>query len=473
MSAAADPRAELAEAHAKRVRRGKRSVSARRPLPQGSDLPSVLESLDMEPHDDDDTVQHPQAGRSGGQEDSSSSEEEDEEKRRGMIKTNNRVERGNWQNQRDWQEPSVWNSWKDNGWRDWSDWEWPRDSGSGAASGEIPPEVVAWVALQEAEREEERARGATGPGPLEQPRDDREPLLRRPHSPVRCVAAHTAFLPQSRSGGLPAGPQPLAPPTRSPFQLPLWERPPPPEMAERQRERSPAAEVGQERAAVAAPLRAYDLRDFEARTVTASYRQHNSALKWFRSVAETTGQAVVCEETMQIGKIWKQPKRGPKQHNMDYIFLDGKTVSWSWLDMIAQMDQATMAHIVNGPEGSSGGLMRCEVAVRNNGYDHSRCYASKILGDDKRGQHQDAYDFVVHRKDLTAVRFHPEWSNKEFNVYAADPHRASPVLPPRTGCGGSDGSGTYQRYKDRDKAMEGKFDEDKGNGMPPGRLGYQ
>ena len=141
--------------------------------------------------------------------------------------------------------------------------------------------------------------------------------------------------------------------------------------------------------------------------------------------------------------------------------------------MIAQMDQATMAHMVNGPEGSSGGLMRCEVAVRNNGYDHGRCYASKILGDDKRGQHQDEYDFVVYRKDLTAVRFHPNWSKKEFNVYAADPHRASPVLPPRTGCGGSDGSGTYQRYKDLDKEMEGKFDQDKGNGMPPGRLGYQ
>ena len=79
MSAAADPRAELAKAHAVRVRRGKRSASARRPLPQGSDLPSVFESRDMEPRDDDDAVQHPQAGRSGGQEDSSSSSEEEEE----------------------------------------------------------------------------------------------------------------------------------------------------------------------------------------------------------------------------------------------------------------------------------------------------------------------------------------------------------------------------------------------------------
>jgi len=73
--------------------------------------------------------------------------------------------------------------------------------------------------------------------------------------------------------------------------------------------------------------------------VTAACRQHNAALKRLRRVAEATGQAVACEETMQIGKIWKPPKGGHARHNMDYDFWDGEEVSWSWLDMIAQVDQ--------------------------------------------------------------------------------------------------------------------------------------
>ena len=468
MSAAADPAAELAKAHAVHVRRGKRSASARRPLPQGSDLPSVFESRDMEPHDDDDAVQHPQAGRSGGQE-----EAEEEEGKRPEDLGDGTGEWSGWQKPPDWKKSSGWHGWTDYSWHGWSDWGWPRDSGSGAASGERQPECFDWRAQQEAEREEERARGATGPGPLEQPRGDREPQAAvAAHPSFQVVAAHTSFLPPGFFGGPPAGPQPPAPSTRRPSQLPLWECAPPTDMAERSRDRSPAAEVGQESAAVAAPLNGYRLRDFENRMVTASHRQHNAALKWLRRVSETTGQTVACEETMQIGKIFKPPKGGHNHHNMEYDFLVDEEVSWSWLDMIAQMDQATMEYMVNGPDGCSGGLIRCEVAVRKNGYDHSRCCASKTLGGDKRGQHQDNYDFVVYRKDLTAVRFHPEWTSKKFNVYALEPHRASPVLPPKTGCGGSDGSGTYKLYKNVGKETDGKFDPQKGNGMPPGCLGY-
>ena len=256
MSAAADPAAELAKAHAVRVCRGKRSASARRPLPQGSDLPSVFESRDMEPHDDDDAVQHPQAGRSGGQE-----EAEEEEGKRPEDLGDGTGEWSGWQKPPDWKKSSGWHGWTDYSWRGWSDGGWPRDSGSGAASGERQPECFGWRAQQEAEREEERARGATGPGPLEQLRGDRGPPCRQ-FSPVHdvglrpqaAVAARPSSSPPGRSGGPPAGPQPPAPPTRRPLQLFLWECAPPPEMAERSRERSPAAEVGQESAAVAAPL---------------------------------------------------------------------------------------------------------------------------------------------------------------------------------------------------------------------------
>ena len=200
MSAAEDPAAELAKAHAVRSRRGRRSLSARRPLPQGSDLPSVVEGLDMEPHDDD-AVQHPQAGRSGGQE-----EAEEEGGQRPEDLGDGTGEWSGWQKPPDWKKSNGWHGWNDYSWHGWSDWGRPRDSGSGAASGERQPEHLAWRAQQEAEREEERARGATGPGPLEQPRGDREPqAVVAAHPSFQCVAAHASFLPPSFFGGPPAG----------------------------------------------------------------------------------------------------------------------------------------------------------------------------------------------------------------------------------------------------------------------------
>ena len=130
-----------------------------------------------------------------------------------------------------------------------------------------------------------------------------------------------------------------------------------------------------------------------------------------------------------------------------------------------------MAFVVNGPDGCSGGLLRCVVAARHDGYDHQRCFASKHRGGDKSGEHQDNYDFVVFRKDGTSVRFHPTWTSKEFNMYEKDPH-GHPVRPPRNGCGGSDGSGTYKHYKNHDRTGVGWFDPDAGNGLPPNTRGY-
>ncbi|CAK0799271.1 unnamed protein product [Prorocentrum cordatum] len=205
---------------------------------------------------------------------------------------------------------------------------------------------------------------------------------------------------------------------------------------ERWRDRAPVAEVGQESAAAAAaPARAVDLCVFESRPITASYRQRNAALKWLRRVAGTAGGDVVCEATVQIGKIWKPPKK-KGQLNMHHDFWDGEEVPWSWLEMFAQMGPATKAQ------------------------------------GDKRGEHQDNDDFVVYRKDLSVVRSYPNWKTKKFDLREADPH-ASTVPPPRDGCGGSNGAGTYKYYKHVDRAGTGRFDRERGNGMSPGDLGYQ
>ena len=144
-----------------------------------------------------------------------------------------------------------------------------------------------------------------------------------------------------------------------------------------------------------------------------------------------------CEDTMETGNIQK-PNRGNKEHNMDFSFKPGERVTWSWHEMIAHMTPQTRDLVVNGPEGRSGGLLRCAVSRRQNSYSHQRCYAARAgqqLGPQKAGQHQAEYDFVVYRADGSAVRFHPEWTRPEFAIYPLTPHEA-PVRPPPTGWGG-------------------------------------
>ena len=141
--------------------------------------------------------------------------------------------------------------------------------------------------------------------------------------------------------------------------------------------------------------------------------------------------------------------------------------------MIAHMTPQTRDLVVNGPEGRSGGLLRCAVSRRQNSYSHERCYAARAgqqLGPDKAGQHQAQYDFVVYRADGSAVRFHPDWSKPEFPIYDDTPH-AAPVRPPPTGWGGK-GGGWHKHFRELDKMGDGKFDAQRGSLMLPNRTGY-
>eukprot|EP00959_Pyramimonas_sp_CCMP1952_P025728 540477-Pyramimonas_sp.AAC.1 len=143
------------------------------------------------------------AGRSGGQEAAVAAEGgSDDWAQEGRSGGH---EEGQW-----WGGPwSGWDSWKgwDNGW-----WE-TRDC---------------WIARQEAEREEELARGVVGQCPLEQLKDDRG-LRRRQASPVQAAVAArpsstdgpssrwTSTLEPAAAAPPPtAGPQPPAPPVATP-----------------------------------------------------------------------------------------------------------------------------------------------------------------------------------------------------------------------------------------------------------------
>ena len=158
---------------------------------------------------------------------------------------------------------------------------------------------------------------------------------------------------------------------------------------------------------------------------------------------------------------------------MEFTFKGGDVAPWSWHEMIPQMNDQTRGEVVNGREGSSGGLLRCAVSARINGYGHKRCCASLHHWDSMRGQHQGERDFVVFRKDGTALRFHPSWGSNKFNMHEEHPHATplractQPWLRQHAW-----GEGAYKYYKDLYRTGTGRFDPEQGNKLPPDKFGY-
>ena len=111
----------------------------------------------------------------------------------------------------------------------------------------------------------------------------------------------------------------------------------------------------------------------------APYQQHNAALKWFRIMQEGEDPEAALPlmfnnfERVAVAAI--QKGRG-----MEFDFDQTQTVWWFWLDMVAQMDQRSIQLVCHGPDGRSGGLVRCEFSQRPNSYDHQRHYQRMMGG---------------------------------------------------------------------------------------------
>ena len=119
---------------------------------------------------------------------------------------------------------------------------------------------------------------------------------------------------------------------------------------------------------------------------------------------------------------------------------------WSWLQMIAQLNPASLSKVVNGPDGSSPGVTGCSFAVRPGSYDHNRSKLYADLTGQPAEKRLPIWDFVVHRADGSAIRLHPEWSKPKFPSFAAEGHNEE-VAPPRSGFDKSMGAGTFKHYK--------------------------
>ena len=96
-------------------------------------------------------------------------------------------------------------------------------------------------------------------------------------------------------------------------------------------------------------------------------------------------------------------------------------------------------------------------------YDHKR---HKALG--SKGPMLKVWDFFLDREDGTCLTLHPNWSNTRVECKFRPPvmdHRI-----PRTGRGGSDGPGSYQRYVNRQVDAKLRFDAQKPKRKPQSRI---
>ena len=196
-----------------------------------------------------------------------------------------------------------------------------------------------------------------------------------------------------------------------------------------------------------------------------TYKQHSAALKWLRhvhnpaAVAADSSAAVAADGASEPEPVVLQPYSmqvaqclHPK--GMEYSFDENVMLDWSWLEMVAQLDEDSMFEVVGD------GLVRCEFSRRTNSYDHKTHHAMIAAGKVHQGPQLRVWDFVLWRADGSGIRLHPQWSSTRIETFATEGH-AEQVQCPSKGLGTSDGRGTYQKYKRGSTQGTLKFDHEK------------
>ena len=204
--------------------------------------------------------------------------------------------------------------------------------------------------------------------------------------------------------------------------------------------------------AVSTAVVVYDLEYFRRwETWTDSYKQNNAALKWLRQEQEQRDSDLRLSNTefTAVAAI-------VKGKGMDYDFDLTKVQYWSWLEMVAQLDDESMAYVVNGPDNRSRGLVACWVSSRPHSYDHKRHHQLKEARNPKKDAQLRVWDFFITRDDGSSIRLHPQWSTTKVETFAGGGHDEE-VEPPVHGLGESDGRGTYKWFKSLGTQKQLKF----------------
>ena len=210
------------------------------------------------------------------------------------------------------------------------------------------------------------------------------------------------------------------------------------------------------------PFNLYFFRTWKARMgYTDTYKQHNAALKYFRELC--TGQASVGSgaavaaygtEAMELQPYGMQRaqivhEQGGPSFEFDY----NDMIDWSWLEMIAQLDEESMFYVVGD------GLVKCEFSARKNSYDHKTAHRNVKTSKPQPPQLR-VWDFVVWRADGSGIRLHPQWKTTHIDTFQVEGHTFQ-VQMPRRGPGTSDGRGTFKKYKDIGNQASIRFDAQK------------
>ncbi len=151
----------------------------------------------------------------------------------------------------------------------------------------------------------------------------------------------------------------------------------------------------------------FHLGFFQGLEVGEHWRNHNAALKWYRE-QDDNPESWARESWRKFSnteKDWRAEIDHPR--GMQFSFKTDR-VQWSWLDMIAQLDEPSMRYVVNGDEsrGSGCGVTECWFTPRPGSYDHALQHANKDVGRETR--ESSIWDFVIKRADGTGVRLHPQ-----------------------------------------------------------------
>jgi hypothetical protein len=205
-----------------------------------------------------------------------------------------------------------------------------------------------------------------------------------------------------------------------------------------------------------------------------NYWQHNAALKVLRdqlapgsvgggpaaaAVAAAGGVAAAVaavdgQESMELQPHGMQVATVDHHKGMDYDVDYTRTKHWSWLEMVAQLEEDSMIRVVGG------GLVKCEFSARPKSYAHDAHHAHRKASREQPKTKLRIYDFVLWRADGTGIRLHPKWGSTRIDSFGVDGHKEE-VEPPASGPGGSDGKGTFKTYKNASTQDVLRFDPDK------------
>ena len=202
-------------------------------------------------------------------------------------------------------------------------------------------------------------------------------------------------------------------------------------------EENPSAEG----ATVVAPL---NLEWFQQHTLggVGNIRDHNAALKYFRQVQEGAQHLFNDNQSEFVfplhGPVQVRKVVHEKGTAYGFDMSDEGLREWNWQQMVAHLDDDSMRYVVEGPEGRSGGLLKCTLTRRPGSYDHKRQVQTR------HAERLAVWDFVLWRADGSLLRMHPNWQGIKVACAEGDVQQQDSPTPD-AGLGMSDGPGTFRR----------------------------